>query len=330
MADTKIADVIVPEIFNPYVWQRTTELTKLRMGSIVSNDPELNRLAQGSGGGSINMPFWNDLTGDDEVLSDSSALTPEKITAGADKAVLHMRGKSWAVNDLAVALAGDDPMRNVGDLVAGYWARRQQHVLVSSLTGVFADNVANDASSMVVDKSIADGNNAAADNLFSGEAFIDAESTFEDAIGMIEGVAMHSDIYFAMKKQGLIEFIPDEDGKNMIETYQGKRVIVDNACRKVAAGTSGFKYTTYLFGTGAIGYGEGYAKTPTETDRDSLAGVEYLVTRRHFLLHPRGVKFTGASVSGEAPTNTELEGATNWDRVYDRRHIRMAALITNG
>ncbi|MEQ5857234.1 coat protein [Halomonas sp. EF61] len=329
MADTKIADVIVPEVFNPYVWNRTVELTRMRMGGIVSNNDELNRLAQ-SGGSVINMPFWNDLTGDDEVLSDSGALDPAKITAGQDKAVLHLRGKAWAVNDLAAALAGDDPIRAAGDLVADYWVRRQQAALIASLTGVFADNVSNDGSDMVVDNAIADGNNAAEANLFSGEAFIDAEATFGDAIGAVVGVGVHSVVYNRMKKLGLIEFVPDDEAKGQIATFMGKRVIVDDGCKRVAGGTSGFKYTTYLFGEGAIGYGEGAPKVPTETDRDSLAGVEYLITRRHFLLHPRGIQFTSGSVAGAAPTNSELEAATNWDRVYARKSVRIASLVTNG
>lgn len=328
MADTKISDVIVPEIFNPYVMNRTTELTLLYMGGIVSNDAELNRLAQ-SGGSTINMPFWNDLTGDDELLSDSRALTPGKITAGNDKAVMHFRGKAWAVNDLAAALAGDDPMRAVGDLVANYWARRQQRVLISSLQGVSADNVANDAGDMVVDIAADDTASVTDATRFSGEAFIDAEATFGDAIGAVSGMAVHSVVYNAMKKQQSIEFIPDADGRATIATYQGKRVLVDDGMPVLDGATSGKKYVSYLFGAGAIGYGEGSAKMPTETDRDSLAGIEYLITRRHFLLHPRGVRFTGASVAEVSPSNAELATAGNWDRVYDRKQVRIASLITN-
>lgn len=78
---TKIADVIVPEVFNPYVIQRTMELSMLQASGIISNNAELDRLAQ-SGGKLINMPYWDDLTGEDEVLSDSNALTPGKITSG--------------------------------------------------------------------------------------------------------------------------------------------------------------------------------------------------------------------------------------------------------
>ena len=100
MPKTKVADVIVPEVFNPYVVQQTAELSALYQSGIVATSDELNSLAA-SGGRLINMPFWNDLDGDDEVLSDTAALDIERITSGQDIAALLMRGKAWSVNDLA-------------------------------------------------------------------------------------------------------------------------------------------------------------------------------------------------------------------------------------
>lgn len=329
MPVTQIADVIVPEVFNPYVIQRTAELSALRRSGIVQPNPELDRLAS-AGGKLINMPFWNDLTGADEVLSDSGALTPAKIDAGQDIAVLLMRGKAWSVNDLATALSGDDPMGAIGDLVAEYWARREQDTLISILTGVFADNIANDSSDLVHDISIADGNNAAAANLISADAVLDTTQLLGDAKNRLTALTMHSAVHNRLQKQNLIDFEPTNAQDIGWGTYLGKTIIVDDRCPRVAGGTSGFVYTTYLFGMGAIGLGNGGAPVPTETDRDSLAGEDILVNRRHYLLHPRGVKFTSSSVAGSSPTNTELEAAANWDRVYDQKNVRLAALKTNG
>jgi len=129
-AHTAITDVIVPSVFNPYVVERTSELSAIEAAGIITRNPELDRLAS-LGGKLINMPFWTDLTGADEVLDDDDGsgnavpLTPAKIASAQDIAVLLMRGKAWAVNDLAKALSGDDPMGAIGDLVAAYWARRR-------------------------------------------------------------------------------------------------------------------------------------------------------------------------------------------------------------
>lgn len=330
---TKIADVIVPEVFNPYFLQRTMEMARFYMGGIVSNDAELDRLAA-SGGRLLNMPFWNDLSGDDEILSDSAALTPGKIGAGQDVAVLHMRGRAWSVNDLARALSGDDPMGAIGDLVAQYWARRYQQVGLSSLVGVFADN-ANDGSDMIANVAGATVADVSADTKFNADVFIDGQATFGDTIGGLSGIAFHPNVYHNLKKVDQISFEKESEGDLEVETYRGLRVIVDrNLPYTPAAGTgstdAAAEYTSYLFGAGALGMGQGGAPVPSETDRDSLAGEDILVTRSHFLMHPRGVKFLDASVAGSSPTNTELEAAANWDRVYEREAVRIAAIKTNG
>ena len=148
MAATKISNIIVPEVFDPYFTERTAELAALYLGGMITRDEQFDELAS-SGGTILKMPFYKDLTGDDEVLSDASALTPGAITTAQDQSRLHMRGRAWGVNDLAKALSGDDPMRAIGDLTAAYWARRYQAILLASLKGVFADNSANDSGDLV-------------------------------------------------------------------------------------------------------------------------------------------------------------------------------------
>lgn len=310
---TKIADIIVPEVFNPYVIQRSMELSALVQSGIISNDAALDALAT-SGGKLINMPYWNDLTGDDENLSDTSALTPGKITAGQDVAVLLMRGKAWQTNDLAKALSGDDPMRAIADLVAGFWARKRQTALLNILAGVFG--------SATMAGNVHDISAASGADTFTGERFIDACQKLGDAKDQLSGVVMHSAVQASLAKQNLISVLKDSEGAPTVPTYMGKRVIVDDGC-PVATGV----YTTYIFGQGAIGLGNGAAPVPTETDRDSLAGDDILVNRQHFILHPRGVKFTASSVAGAAPTNAELATAANWTRVYDNKAIRIVKFV---
>lgn len=88
MAVTTLADVIVPEIWVPYVQQQTTEKSALVQSGIISSSPELDNLVT-QGGKLINMPFFNDLTGDDQVVPpQGTSLTVDKITTGQDVAVL--------------------------------------------------------------------------------------------------------------------------------------------------------------------------------------------------------------------------------------------------
>lgn len=307
MAKTKISDVIVPEVFNPYVVQKTMELSALFNSGIIANNPELDRLAS-SGGTIINMPYWEDLSGEDEVLSDDGALTPGKIVAGQDAAVLLMRGKAWSANDLAKALSGSDPMAAIGDLVAAYWARRMQATTIALLKGAFSsDSMANKR----LDISAKDTGNA-----INGATFLDALQLMGDAKDKLTGVIMHSATETQLRKNNLIQTELDSNNKP-ISYFMEKRVIVDDSC-PYADGV----YTTYLFGQGALGLGNGAAPVPTETDRDSLAGDDILINRIHFVLHPRGVRWVGTSV-GSSPTNEELATGTNWNRVYEDKAIRM-------
>lgn len=308
---TRIADVIVPEVFNPYVIERTAQLSAFVQAGIIEKDPEFDKLAT-AGGKLINMPYWKDLTGDAEVLSDTTPLTPDKITSGQDVAALLMRGRAWKANDLAKALSGDDPMKAIGDLVAAYWARQKQKTVLATLQGVFA---AGSMAGNVHDISALTGGS----ETFTGSSFIDASYKLGDAEEKLTAIAVHSATFASLRKQNLIEFQMDSENRP-IAFYMGKRVIVDDSM-PVSSGT----YTTYIFGAGAIGEGDGAAPVPTETDRDSLQGDDILINRQHFILHPRGVAFQNASVAGTSPTNTELQAAANWGRVYENKNIRIVA-----
>lgn len=315
MAEVKIADVIVPEVFAPYVINESVEKSALFQSGLVTPDDRIE-LGTRSGGETVKMPFWNDVDGDAEELSDQKALTPAGITAGQDIAVLQALGKAFSVNDLAASLAGDDPVAAIGSRVGAFWTRNMQKRVVSSLSGVFG------AASM-------SGNLLDISGLATGAAVIDkvsfADACFKlgDMFGELSAVAMHSLTYAKLYKDDLIETVRPSEGAPF-PVYQGKRVIVDDGLPVPAAGV----YMTFLFGQGAFGYAEGNPKTPVEVDRDSLAGSDVLISRRHMILHPRGVKWVGNTVSdgdvnGGHPTRTELATGANWTRVYENKQIRI-------
>lgn len=215
MATTRIADVIVPEIFVPYVIEKTAEKSRILQSGIAIANPKLNELVT-AGGKTMNMPYWQDLQGDDEVLSDQNPLTPNKINADKDVAALLMRGNAWGANDLAGALAGDDPMKAIGDRVADYWARKEQKTLVSVLEGVFA--------SSTMANHIADKSNSA----ISGNIVLDAKQLLGDSADQLNAILMHSATYTELQKQNLIEYTTTSDGKVTIPTYLTYQVITDD------------------------------------------------------------------------------------------------------
>lgn len=315
MAKTKISDVIVPEIFAAYIIKMTKELSVLVKSGIATQNAELDRLVTG-GGKLINMPFWKPITGDDEVLSDSNPLTPEKIAAEQDVAALLIRGKAWSTNELAGALAGSSPMEAISAQLAGWWSRKEQGILISILKGVFGGTL---STSHVNDISAGIGEAA----VISGNAILDTKQLLGDAADQLTALAMHSAVFTTLQKQNLIQYIPNARGEINFPSYMGYRIIVDDGC-PVDAGV----YSTYMFAAGSFGRGDGVPVdlTPVETDRDSLASDDILINRRALVLHPFGVKFTNASVAGVTPTNAELATIDNWSKVYEDKAIGLAML----
>ncbi|HZL78107.1 MAG TPA: major capsid protein [Candidatus Limnocylindrales bacterium] len=335
MAKTQLADIIVPAVFAPYILQRTAEKSDLFQSGIVESNPDYNdRAAQG--GTQVNMPHWNDLTGNRQPLSDSAPLVPAKLTADQDIARIQNDGNAWSWNHLASVTAGDDPAGALANFLADYWNRQNQYMVISSLKGMFA------ASSMSGNLLAIHSESVTAQTLatrLNGATFVDATQRLGDRGDRLVAVAMHSATEAALRKLDLIDFIPDSQGESQIRTFQGRRVIVDDGCPSRTGTTDGQVYTTYLFGNGAFGIGNadlngqpvegGHGTEGFEYARDALNSDTIFVNRRRFILHPRGVKFTSASVAGANPTNAELEIATNWTRVWENKNVRVVAVTHN-
>ena len=310
MAYTKISDILEPDVWAQYVIERTSELSAVWQSGVLSDVN--SQVDFPNAGSTINLPFFQDLDGADEVLDDTSNLSVNNVDTSQDLAVILRRAKVYGASDLSGDLAGSDPMRMIGDRFAAYWQRQLQKALIQTLNGAMAQVTENvsDISSL----------SGAASN-FDGEAFLDATGKLGDHQDMLTAIAIHGQTYTSMKKQDLIDFIPDSEGKPTIPTYMGHRVIVDDGLPV----TSGV-YTSYIFAEGAIAYAEGMPKVPAESDREPLTngGSEYLVNRRYLILHPRGIKWDpGSGVpSAQSPSNGELAGA-NWTRVYEPQNIRM-------
>lgn len=328
MPGTTLQDVIVPELFNPYVINRTMELSALLQCGIIANNSEFDALASQSAP-TVNMPFFEDLTGESEQVIEGEDLTDNKISSNKDVAAIIRRAKMWSATDLSAALAGSDPMASIATLVAQFWARDTQKELIAILNGIFGTVPTGDSGTPPaktrLESNLLDisGKSGTAAN-WSGSAFIDAEQKLGDAKAQLTGICMHSATEAYLKKQNLIDTVqPSNDVA--FGTYQGKRVIVDDGC-PVASGV----YTTYLFGNGAVALGNGnpVGFVPTETDRAKRkgSGVDYLINRRTSILHPRGVAFTSASVAKtEGPSRTELADPKNWNPVYESKQIRIVA-----
>ena len=336
MATTRISDVVVPAIFQQYVLNRTTALSALWRSGIVQPDAQIDALAKGTSN-IFTMPYWGDLSssGRSNLGSDDPAQksTPQKIGAGKDVARKHFRNKSWSTMDLTKHMAGSDPAKAIGDNVADYWSGDMQGSVIYQLNGVIAANVAQNGGDMVIDVSLPGAGTPAAVNKIGPDPVLAAKQTMGDAAKKLSTIAMHSVLHTNLQKQNLISFVPTNAQDIGWGTYLGYTVIVDDGC-PVVMNNGNPVYTSYMFGEGAIGYGEGNPDHPVAVTRDESSGngegEEVLYNRRHFILHPRGIKWTETSVAGLTPTDAEMQNAANWSRVYDRKNVRFVAIKTNG
>lgn len=286
---------------------------------IATSDPNVNPT---QGGKTIHIPFWKRPYEDDEVLSDASGLTVNKIEAGGDVACIHARGIAYATNDMARILAGDDPMGRLAGLIGDEWANNQQKLLIATLKGAFA---CADMVQSVKDISAVSGDGG----IVSGDAMIDAQYLLGDQFDKLGAVMMHSAVMGKLKKLDLIQFEKQSEADKLMPYYMGQQVIIDDglAPETVTVGTdSKLAYPIYFFGKGSISYNENVAEMRTETDRDIVGGEDVITSRRVFTMHPRGIKWIGTPV-GATPSNTELADGTNWALVEDRKNVAITKLF---
>lgn len=320
MAITSIAQMqIVPQKFTEYTLQRTTEKSMLVKSGITTADSRVSRLINGTpqGGNLIQMPHFNALTGEDEVFGED-AMTPDQITTGSEFATLLVRQKAWGDTDLSKVFGGADPLAAIADLVADWWNIREQAIMQSVLTGLFAEGGA--LSGHIKDIS------AETDNVISVDATLDAKQLMGDAYDKLGVVFMHSATYTRLQKNQQITTEYDSDLKVKIDYYLGYQVIVDDAM-PVNSGV----YDTYFIGKGAFAREDGMPQglVGYETDRDSLASQNILINRRALVLHPLGVSWNStAELEGgkKYAANTDLAKAANWTLSADHKNVPIVCL----
>lgn len=304
-----------------YGLQETTNNSNLIDSGIMVRDAQFDALANGTGT-TVKMPYWNDLTGSSEVLptDGTTGLTLNGMTSAYDQAAINHRGVGFAVQDLVKELAkvqandpNADPMGIIASRIGKFWSYDYQTILLSILKGAFADS---SMSELVLDIS---GESTAGTRTVNADTLIDAEGKLGDKGGLLTAIMMHSNTERKLRKDDLIDYVVPSQGGKPLAMYGDKRVIVNDSLPFTTAGV----YSSYLFGAGAIAYGEATPDYPAlETERKAGVGVDELYSRRKFILHPRGVAFDG-NPTGVGPTNAEYEVSGNWTRKYEPKNIRI-------
>lgn len=338
--ETAIANIYEPEISSKYFVEQTTEKSLLIQSGIAASTPEIEDAAN-KGGRTIDMPFFDDLPHDTGTADRSKVVTdtddeivPDGATTDYDVAVKLFRAQSWRTGNVVKYVAGADPAQVFIDRYVNWWLREDQRILLKILTGIFSDTaVAAALSNNIASETLS--TNAA--NLISSDAVTDTKFLLGDAYEKFTAMVMHSTVYKRLEKLDLVQEIPDslQVGKT-IKKYGNLDVLVDDNMTITAGSTSGYKYSTYLFGQGAIAFtqipltgGDKNVVIWRDEKKGVGAGSTEVITRRNFIMHPRGIKYTGSLAGVTGPSDADL-AADNWTQVYKTKNIRIARLVTNG
>ena len=337
MATVRLSDVqFDPDVYLSYLQENRTDKNAFVTSGIAVTNSELTARAGGDGD-ITSLPYWKDLNADNENIgSDDPAVkaTPEKITTGRMVARRVHLNNAWQTANLVSAVLGaEDPMRQIATRTSAYWENRFAARIMATVLGLYESNLAG-SGDMIESIASEDGNTATSANRFSFDAFVDAVATMGESDDKLAALAVHPVVLADMRKQNQIDFIQDAVTGILIPTYNGKRVIVDKKLPVIAGTTSGVKYVSVLFGAGAIGYGDAPAPRPVAVEYDELAGngsgIETLIERKQWLIHPAGWKWNEASVAADAgPTTAEVQNAANWTREFQRENVPMVFLVTN-
>jgi len=315
------------------VIEQTTLRDAFLASGVVQPMAELNAT---EGGDYINIPHWKaNLTGDFEVLTDSTSLTPGKITTDKQVGVIVHRGRAFESRDLAALAAGADPMAAIGAKVADYVANQRQKDLIKCIEGVFGGLTSNTGAafaSLTLDLS---GMTA-----LGPRQVAKARALLGDQGDKLTAVAFHSAVYYDLVERKAIDYVTNAEarqtvstvvaasldipnafggsiqnayaGNNSVPTYMGLRVIVSDDLTPTST-----NYPVYFFTAGAIASGEQMAMQ-TETDRDILAKSDAMSIDLHYCYHPVGAKWTVGTTN---PTQAQLATIGNWTRVYELKNI---------
>lgn len=328
MADayTRLTDTIVPSVFARYQFEENVQKMDIFKAGVVYSDSEItSHLTEG--GFAVDMPGWNDLaTIASEPVNDDPTdnIEVKKVTSRTERAARNIRAQAWGNMDINKIIAGDDPQRIIVQRQASYWERANKLTLVAMLKGIIADNVANDAGDLVLDKLMAS---------MAKTDVIDGAYLMGDRADDFTTIWMHSKVMRVLRKNELIEYLQtpaDTDKPMLLPFYQGLRVVTDDDLAP-----TGNVYTSYMFKHNAIHWAELPVNTdggPLEFDRKPRAGhgggMTETVGRRHFVPHVKGFTFKGVP-AGKFATDTELSAAASWDRAtLIKKNVPFVAIKT--
>ena len=295
--------------------------------------------AIGAKGNVATIPMYKPLNIFDENMGalNNDGLTdnvPVEVSGDKQTCMLIQRMKAFKAKDFTKELTGADALTQIKNKIQNYYGQVWENELMNIAKAVLGISALSDH---VVDLATT-GGTVAEGNLINATTLIDAEQqALGDKAGDLGLLVMHSKIYAAYKKLGLIEFDKYTVGNAIqqeitLPRIGGKLVKVTDYYTVDTSGTVPV-FNTYMFGEGAFKSADknNYEKQyTTEYDPEKAAGTDMFYTKQGKVLHPNGVSLAVDNIAKESPTFAELGAAANWSLKFNHKNVKMGVIKTNG
>ena len=337
-------DLITKVNFAGYVREQLYGRCAWVQSGIVQRNTALD---MSSGGTRITVPFYKPFLATEEIIrsddtwgaSGKGYLTPQKINADKQEAVVCHRGFAWAADDLSAMSSGTDPMAAIASYIADSMLRIRTTNLLNMLNGVLGAIATGGTTHIVTAARTAAGTSGEA-NFLSAANVIKALTVLGENANQVTTIAMHSHVAAYLKTIGQLVFSTSSmtTGGNIawggggvgntnidVQWFSGLRVLVDDLLVPTVSATNGDQYPIYLFGQGVVQQGI-QRDFRIEYERNILSKQDIASCDYHQLLHVDGVSWNSAT---DNPDNTALGTAGNYLLKYDHRQIPLVKLVVN-
>ena len=338
-----LADIVKRNNLSTYVSEAIKERSLfIKSGAVVRN----SLLDSRSGGTRIQVPEFNPVSPTEEIMdgtatwgtSTAGYLTPQKIGTGTQIASICHRGFAYAVDDIAVLAAGEDPMLHIRNQLADAINKLNSARLFSQLAGLFGTALSANA----LDKAVAAASGGAEANFLSASMVAEARSKLGERGEELDTLIVHPSVAYYLYQVGMLTFSTSAlaatgavtwggggvgIGAREVGQFAGMRVVTDSSVNTVAPGTGGHQreFYCYLVKSGTILEGV-QQELRIEADRNVLSKQDVLSVDYHSTYHVMGTKWSDA---GDNPTNANLATANKWAATYDIDLIPMVQLTVN-
>ena len=340
-----LADIVKRNNLSTYVSEAIKERSLfIKSGAVVRNA----LLDSREGGTRIQVPEFNPIAPSEEIMdgtaswgtSNAGYLTPQKVGTGTQIATICHRGFAYAVDDIAILAAGEDPMLHIRNQLADAINKLNSARLFSHLNGLFAaGSGALGSNHLDIAKA---GTGATEDNFLSASTVARGRSLLGERGEELDTLVVHPSVAFYLYQVGMLTFSTSAlstggavtwggggvgVGARSIGEFAGMNVIIDEQVNTYAPGASGHQkeFRCYLIKSGTILEGV-QQDLRIEADRNVLSKQDVLSVDYHTAYHVMGTKWGSAS---DNPSNADLSNSSNWALTYDADLIPVVELIVN-